>query len=122
MTLIEFRAFYPEFSAVDDLVVQRYLDLFICQFTGDYGCMTNELQGLFVAHRLSIWQRTNKGSAGAVVTATSKSVRDESLSGYVAGSNDGDYGDYGSTAYGIQFWNNIKLYGGGGFMAEACTS
>lgn len=122
MTLAEFRAFYPEFSNIDDLVVQRYLDLFECQFTGDYGCMTDELQGLFTAHRLSIWSRTNAGSVGAVVTATSKTIRDESQSGYVAGSSEGDYGDYGSTAYGVQFWNNIKLYGGGGFMAEAYSS
>ena len=119
MTLAEFRAFYPEFSGVDDIVVQRYLDLFICQFGEQYGCMTGELQGLFVAHRLTIWKRTNSGSAGAVVTTTSKSVGDESLSGYVAGGGDGGYGDYSATAYGIQFWNNIKLYGSGGFMAEA---
>lgn len=118
MTLAEFRIYYPEFANIDDMIVQRYLDLFLCQFTGDYGCMTDELQGLFVAHRLAIWSRTSGGSVGAVVTATSKTVRDESLSGYVAGAQDGDYGDYGSTAYGIQFWNNIKLYGSGGFMAE----
>ena len=119
MTLSEFRAFYPEFNAIDDVVVQRYLDLFTCQFGDQYGCMTDELQGLFVAHRLTVWKRTNSGSAAAIVTATSKSVGDESLSGYVAGGGDGGYGDYASTAYGVQFWNNIKLYGGGGFMAEA---
>ena len=119
MTLAEFRAFYPEFSTIDDIVVQRYLDLFICQFGDQYGCMTDELQGLFVAHRLTIWKRTNAGSSSAVVTVTSKSVGDESLGGYVAGGGEGGYGDYSSTAYGIQFWNNIKLYGGGGLMAEA---
>ena len=119
MTLEEFRAFYSEYDDVDDIVVQRYLDLFGCQFTLDFGCMSDELQGLFTAHRLAIWSRTNAGSAGAVVTTTSKSVGDESLGGFVAGVDpNSSYGDYASTAYGIQFWNNIKLYGGGGMMAE----
>ena len=118
MTLAEFRAYYPQFDSIDDLVVQRYLDLFECQFIGDYGCMHSELQGLFVAHRLSIWQRTSSGSVGPIVVTTSKSVGDESQGGFVAGASDGGYGDYSATAFGVQFWNTIMLYGAGGLMAE----
>jgi len=119
MTLAEFRIFYPQFSTIDDAVVNRYLELFLCQFVGDYDCMANELQGLFVAHRLTVWKRTSGGSDGAIVVATSKSVGDESQSGFVAGAQDGGYGDYAATAYGVQFWSTIMLYGGGGMMAEA---
>jgi hypothetical protein len=119
MTVSEFRIFYPQFDSVDDAVVQRYLDLFECQFEGDYDCMADELQGLFTAHRLVMWQRTNAGSVGAVVVATSKSVGDESQSGFVAGGNENIPGDYAATSFGIQFWTTILPYGAGGMMAEA---
>lgn len=121
MTLAEFRAYYPEFNSVDDIVVQRYLDLFECQFSGvDFGCMEDELQGLFVAHRLKVWQKTSVGKSDPTLVKTSKTVGSVSTSGFVAGTeSDGGYGDYSASAYGIQFWNNIKLYGAGGFMAEA---
>jgi hypothetical protein len=119
MTIAEFRVFYPQFDTIDDAVVQRYLDLFECQFTGDYDCMQDELQGLFTAHRLVMWQRTNAGSVGAVVVATSKSVGDESQSGFVAGAQDGGYGDYAATSFGVQFWTIILPYGSGGMMAES---
>lgn len=119
MTLAEFRTLYPEFAAIDDAVVQRYLDMFECQFGTDYGCMTDELQGLFVAHRLTIWQKTSSGASGPQLVTTNRRVGDVSIGGYVAGGGDGSYGDYSSTAYGIQFWENIKLYGGGPMMADS---
>ena len=114
MTVAEFRALYPQFSTVDDAVIQQYLDLFSCIFGHlDFSCQESYLTGLFVAHRLTIWSKQ-----GAVtMVATSKSVGDVSVSGQVPGM-DGSYGDYGATGYGIEFWNTISLFGAGGMMAE----
>ena len=117
MTIDEFRTLYPEFATIDDPVVQRFLDVFVCQFGTEYGCMTDELQALFVAHRLTLWQKTSSGASGPQLVTTNRSVGDVSVSGYVAGGGDGSHGDYSSTAYGIQFWESIKLYGGGPVMA-----
>lgn len=118
MDITLFRTYYPQFDTVDDAIIQRYLDLFDCQFTGDYDCMHDELQGLFVAHRVSIWQMGNKGFHGGALVETSKSVGDESVGGVIAGSENSTYGDYSATSYGIQFWSTIRLYGAGPKMAQ----
>ena len=115
MTIEEFLTLYPKFSDIDDAVIQRYLDMFICQFGDNYGCMTNELQGLFTAHRLTVWKKTNSGATDPQLIVTNKRVGDVSVSGYVTG--DTSYGDYASTTYGGQFWENIRMHGGGPIMA-----
>ncbi|MGL4250957.1 MAG: DUF4054 domain-containing protein [Plesiomonas shigelloides] len=114
MTLDEWKAQYPDI-AVDDPVISRYLDLFKCMFQGDYGCMTEYLQGLFVAHRVTM---AAKG-AGPVMVTTSRSVGDVSVSGEVAGLNrENIIGDYAGTRFGLEFWETISMYGDGIIMAQ----
>ena len=117
MLIADFRTYYPQFDSIDDVIIQRYLDLFECQFTGDYDCMHDELQGLFVAHRVTIWSLGNKGFHAGAMVETSKSVGDESIGGEIAGASN-TYGDYSATSYGIQFWSTIRLYGAGPVMAQ----
>lgn len=112
MDLATFKTQYPNISA-DDATIQRYLDLFLCQFTGDYGCMADHLQGLFTAHRLTVM---SKGASPAM-TVTSRRVGDVSTSGKVSGTDD-IYGDFGATSYGIEFWSTISIYGAGPMMTE----
>lgn len=115
MTLEEWKAQYPDIPD-DDPVIQRYLDLFSCMFSGNYGCMSDYLQGLFVAHRVAMSQ---KGS-GAVLVATSRSVGDVSVSGQLAGGNTGrEFGDYAGTRYGLEFMDAISMFGGGPMMSGA---
>ena len=117
MTIEEFRTFYPEFATVNDSVIQRYLDRFVCQFGADYGCDTDELQGLYTAHRVAIWQKTSSGANGPQLITTSRRVGDVAVSGEIVGFGDNSYGDYAVTSYGAQFWADIQMYGGGPIMA-----
>lgn len=119
MTLAEFKAIYTKIT-LSDTQIQMYLDLFVCQYGEDDGdcCMYDHLQGLFTAHRCTVFQNASKGGGGApTLTQTSKSVGDVSVSGHVSGANDSTFGDFGATAYGIEFINSIQLLGSGPMMA-----
>lgn len=115
MTLQEWKLQYPDIVA-DDPVTQRYLDLFKCMYAGDYGCMADYLQGLFVAHRVVMSQK----GAGPVLVTTSRSVGDVSVGGQVAGLGTGSsVGDYSGTRYGLEFIETIMLFGSGPMIAGA---
>lgn len=55
MTLVEFRATYPEFSTADDALVQRFLDSSAGELDSDtWGEYLHTGHGLLTAHMLAI--------------------------------------------------------------------
>lgn len=119
MTVDEFKAQYPDVAnGMTDAQIQMYLDLFKCQYTLDYGCMTEYLQGLFVAHRGTI----SKKKDGPIIINITKRVGDVSVSGKTAGGSDesgyGVEGDFSATRYGVEFWQSILPFGAGAMMAQ----
>lgn len=116
MTVEEFQAIYTKITA-SPVTIQTYLDMFICQYGEDYDCMQDHLQGLFAAHRLTVFNNAQNSNGAPNMIKTSKRVGDVSVGGFVAGSNDSTFSDFGTTAYGIEFTNTMRIYGGGPMMA-----
>ncbi len=110
MTLDEFKALYPDTGA-SDVVIQRYLNLFDCMYKGDYGCMADELQALFVAHRCYM----NALSPKPVMIQTGRRVGDVSLTSEPLQTDVAQ--DFGASRYGVEFWSVMELFGGGGMVA-----
>lgn len=114
MTLAEFRVIYPEFEKVPDAVVQRYLDEFLILYPMDYGTYQDTLQGLYVAHYLSIgFNLKTGGSKGGSQTfaVTSRSVGDVSMSGSLIGVDATSPWD--ASLYGQKFKLIIMAFGAG---------
>ena len=115
MTPAEFKAKYPQFDSVSDAVIQAQIDLFGCLYQGDYGCSSEYLLGLFVAHQ--VYVATAPGS-GPVQAIASRSVGDVSIS-YNASSGAAAAGDFASSKYGLEFSRLMRMFGMGPIMAGA---
>lgn len=113
MTPSEFKAIYTQFAANADADIQRQLDLFGCLYGDEYGCAQEHLEGLFVAHQLTVF--TSAGS-GPVQTVGNRSVGDVSV-GYLQSSGAASAGDFASTKYGLEFSRLIGMYGAGPMLA-----
>lgn len=118
MTLEEWKSQYPDIVA-DDPVIQRYLDLFLCMFAGDYGCMADYLQGLFAAHYIVYSSSNPKDPTGGIVTT--KAVGDVSIGSgaYLAFQGRSDANHMYFTTYGQMFMDTIALFGSGPMIAGA---
>lgn len=115
MTLSEFRQTYPEFSQVADAVIQRYLDEFLIFYRADYGDYSDTLQGLYVAHYLTLGYNLTTGQAkpGSVaMSITSRSVGDVSMSGTLIGVGS-DATQWDATLFGQKFKLLIGIFGAG---------
>jgi hypothetical protein len=117
MTVIEFRAIYPQFAAVSDAVIQYQLNAFACLYQGDYGCSADYLAGLFVAHQVAV---ATSGGNGAAQSIASKSVGDVSISYNKSAAAD-KAGDFGATKYGMEFARLMGMFGMGPIMAGAVS-
>lgn len=115
MTPAEFKAKYPAFDSVSDDEIQNQIDLFGCLYQGDYGCSSDYLLGLFVAHQAYV---STAPGGGQVQTVGSRSVGDVSIS-YTASSGAAAAGDFASSKYGLEFSRLISLFGMGPIMAGA---
>lgn len=113
MTPTEFKANYPQFSTLTDAQVQVQLDLFVCLYGEDYGCVQDYLQGLFVAHQLAV--STTNGN-GPVQAMTNRSVGDVSV-GYAQSRGAANAGDFASTKYGLEFDRLVRMYGAGPMLS-----
>lgn len=121
LTLVQFRAQYPEFATVNDAVITRYLAEFEILYTGCYGDMYDILQGYYVAHMVSLFYNKKTGSStggASVVVMTSRSVGDVSMSGQVVGAAT-DPSLWDATTYGQMFRNLIGIFGAGPYLTEA---
>lgn len=117
MTLADFRAIYPEFIKVPDAVVQRYLDEFKIFYMLDYGDYADTLQGLYVAHYLTMGfnLKTGESKGGSHSFAvTSRSVGDVSMSGSLIGVDATSPWD--ATIYGQKFRLMISAFGAGPYL------
>ena len=117
MTPCEFTEAYPQFATVCEDVIQRQLTLFSCLYQRDYGCVTDHLTGLFVAHQIAV---SSAGGNGAVQTVAGKSVGDVSISYSKSPASD-KAGDFASTKYGIEFFRLLSMFGMGPIMAGATS-
>lgn len=111
MTLDEFKAQYPDITATDEQI-QFFLDLFLCIYTDDYGCMADYLQGLFTAHRL--YMASLPGNP--VLIQTSKRVGDVSVGGQLLNRSDLPM-DFAGSRYGTEFATTVSMFGAGPMMA-----
>lgn len=112
MTADEFRTVYfTEFINVANSEIQVYLDLFVLLYGTNYYGVEYYLQGLYVAHRLTVQSQSQVSAAGTgglgnVIGNTSSKKEGDVAVGYASnapadhGSGDGDCG---ATSYGIEF-------------------
>jgi hypothetical protein len=117
MDISAFRAIYPQFAAVSDTVIQYQLNAFACLYQRDYGCSTDYLTGLFVAHQVAV---ATSGGDGAAQSIASKSVGDVSVSYNKSAASD-KFGDFAATKYGMEFARLIGMFGMGPIMAGAVS-
>lgn len=113
MTPAEFKAIYTQFASETDADIKRQLDLFSCLYGDEYDCVQDHLEGLFVAHQLTVF---NAAGAGPVQTMTNRSVGDVSV-GYAQSSGAANAGDFASTKYGLEFDRLVRMYGAGPMLA-----
>ncbi|AUR89468.1 head completion adaptor [Vibrio phage 1.123.O._10N.286.48.F3] len=112
MTVDEFKAEYPNITATD-AQIQRYLDLFLCFYTDDYGCLADYLQGLFVAHRLYI----DSLPGSPVLIQTTKKAGDVMVGGQLLNGGQSLPMDFSASRYGTTFATMIAPFGAGPMMA-----
>jgi hypothetical protein len=117
MTIEDFRSIYPQFAAVSDVVIQYQLNAFACLYQRDYGCSTDYLAGLFVAHQVAV---ATTGDNGAVQSIASKSVGDVSVSYNKSAASD-KFGDFAATKYGVEFARLIGMFGMGPIVSGAVS-
>jgi len=113
MTPAEFKAIYPQFAAVSDVLIQHQLDAFLCLYQNDYGCSADYLLGLFVAHQVAV---ATSGGNGAAQSIASKSVGDVSISYNKSAAAD-KTGDFAATKYGMEFARLMGMFGMGPILA-----
>ena len=113
MDLATFRSHRPEFSAVADAVVQRYLDLAAAVLPADRWCDYLDLGiELYTAHQLALDARS--GAAALSGAVNSKTVGSASV-GYDVGSMLlPGAGPWYATSYGARFWQLAYMVGLGG--------
>ena len=128
MTTGEFLAFYPQFQAIPDIVIDEYVNQSNARYTEALDA-AEEARRLYVAHKLTLYAQTaipmTDGStpslsrisgAGVAAQALSKSVGGVSVSkteGSAVSSISG-YGELKQTAYGLQLISLIKAMAIGG--------
>ncbi len=130
MTSAEFLAFYPQFAAVSDVVIEEYTKQSNERF-GDFADAAEEARRLYIAHKLTLYAQSYaeysaetptaialKRLAGAGVAAQqlSKSVGGVSVSKSEGSAISGisGYGEYKTTAYGLQLIGLAKIATAGG--------
>lgn len=133
-----FKLAYPEFATLDDLPIQQLLDEFEMLHGLQYCGAEKLLQGLYVAHRLSIrgYLATPMGSATSGEEGTTHGVCGAGgLYGNLKSKKEGDVtvvyntnapavtdkaGDYWKTAYGTQFENLFHKFSTSGLVSQNC--
>ena len=118
LTPADVKSLYPELADVDDSVIQAQLDTFALLYKGEYGDAYDHLQGLYVAHQVTVFT-LNTG------TGSPESVKSRTVDGLSWSYSDGDSqakqeaGAFGSTKYGLEFYRLISLFGKGPTMSGA---
>lgn len=119
----DFRALYPKFNTVSDVVMEAWLQIAHASLIeARWGSYWRIGMGLFIAHHLTLLENpktaeTIEGGLSRGV-ASSKSVTDMSISYDVASiaAECAGWGTYGQTTYGQQLVQFAKLVGKGGMM------
>lgn len=130
MTSQEFKAFYPQFGSVPDVVLNEYVAQSNLRF-GDLYDSEEEARRLYVAHKLTLYAQSYAeaqtgepspagmavlAGAGVSAQALSKSVGGASVSkseGSAISSIEG-YGELKQTAFGLQLIALLKIATAGG--------
>lgn len=111
-TPTEFKARFPEFSAVDDPRIQIFIDDALLVIKEP---IWNSLYSLGVcylaAHYLSLSEKSSAGNGGSVGNVASKGVDGVTISYNTANLTTIDQSYYFSTQYGQRFYSMIKSLG-----------
>ena len=113
MTPAEFKAYFTEFSATDDAIVQRAID--IAELTidaGIYGTSYELAIKYLTAHYVVFSTSQSGGSAKSIKSVSSRAVDGVSVSYGAPASGESDYN---ATSYGQAFKAISVGYGSGGF-------
>lgn len=127
-TIDDFLRIYPQFSDIDRVVVEAWLNVALSSLSySRWGSYWHMGMGFYMAHFLTLYVQSLGGNVDDPTMAsienalfkgiaTSKSVDDMSVSydfSSVANEADG-WGTYKQTSYGLQFVQFAKLVGKGG--------
>lgn len=130
MTADNFMAFYPQFGAIPDIVVDEYVNQSNLRFE-DFLDAAEEARRLYIAHKLTLYAQTFSPSqigtpsvagmaalrsAGVAAQALSKTVGGVSVSkseGSALSSISG-YGEFKQTEFGLQLITLAKIATAGG--------
>lgn len=121
----EFKLAFTEFVNVPNGDIDRYLNLFVVLYGVDYHGGENRLQGLYVAHRLTIQNQSQVsplglGGTGSVQQIASKKEGDVSVtygaSGVTANARSGDFN---LSSYGVDFEYLMFLFSIGGIVSNS---
>lgn len=118
MTPTEFKARYPEFTAIADLRVQVFLDDAALELDLiRWGARYDKGLAALAAHYLAVALKTEAaaGAGPTVAPLSSRSVGDVSIGFATGASGSGGKSEefYNSTAYGQAYWSLMLLVGMG---------
>lgn len=109
LTLDKFRLLYPELATVPDAMIEAYIEVFYCLYTLDYGCQSDYLCGLFVAHQCYVKSKKGGGPVGAM---TGRTVGDVSTQ-FAQSSGASSAADFAGSKYGLEFARLMSMFGMG---------